>query len=247
MKELFLRALLAAALLLCAPVGLFAHEGPPEAYVTQPFIELHTGPGRGYPIFYVAERGEQILLLKQRTTWVKVRTERGKEGWVKVDSILETVDRDQQPIANSVPQFTAQRRWEVGFMAGDFGGSDIVTAYSAYHFTRNLSVELAASQNFGNVSSGRSATLSLAHQPFPNWRISPYVILGGGVRITDPRSTLVATEDREDNMLLAGGGFRIRLARNFIARLQYSNNTILTNRDDDIKVEEWKIGLSALF
>ena len=38
----------------------------PTAYVTQAYVELHTGPGRGYPVFYIAERGEAILLLKQR-------------------------------------------------------------------------------------------------------------------------------------------------------------------------------------
>ena len=33
---------------------------PVRVEVSAPYIELHTGPGRGYPIFYVAERGEDI-------------------------------------------------------------------------------------------------------------------------------------------------------------------------------------------
>ena len=53
-----------------------------NAYITAPYVELHTGPGRGYPVFYVAERDEAVTLLKQRTRWVKVRTQNGKEGWV---------------------------------------------------------------------------------------------------------------------------------------------------------------------
>ena len=43
------------------------------ARVVEPYIELHTGPGRGYPIFYIAERGESVTVLKQRTDWIKVR------------------------------------------------------------------------------------------------------------------------------------------------------------------------------
>ena len=49
--------------------------------VAEPYVELHTGPGRGYPVFYIAERGETVELLKQRTDWIKLRTARGVEGW----------------------------------------------------------------------------------------------------------------------------------------------------------------------
>ena len=248
MKLYFFRGLLAISLL-CYSFTASADKEKPYATVAEAYVELHTGPGRGYPIFYVAERGEKILLLKMRTTWVKVRTERGKEGWVKLASIAKTLNANGEPITATIPQLDLNNRgnWEIGFMAGDFGGTDVVTAYTAYHFTKNLSLELAASENFGNVSSGSGATLSIAHQPFPKWRISPYFMIGGGVRKTEPRATLVSTEDRDDNVLAVGAGFRIYLARNFTARIQFKKHTILTNRDDDIEVEEWKIGLSAYF
>ena len=35
--------------------------------VNDPYIELHTGPGRGYPIFHVTERGERIIILTVAT------------------------------------------------------------------------------------------------------------------------------------------------------------------------------------
>ncbi len=31
-----------------------------KAQITEPYIELHTGPGRGYPVFHVIDRGEWI-------------------------------------------------------------------------------------------------------------------------------------------------------------------------------------------
>ncbi len=224
-----------------------------EDYITviiaEAYVELHTGPGRGYPVFYIAERGEEIQLLKQRTSWVKVHTSRGKEGWVKLESIAKTVDSTGQAIAVNIPQLDqfSDREWEMGFMAGDFGGTDVITGYVGYHFTRNLSLELAASENFGDFSSGQSATLNIVHQPFPTWRYSPFFTLGGGVRKTNPRSTLVETEDRTDDVLVAGAGVRIYLSDRFLLRAQYKKHTVLTNRDDDIEVEEWKIGLSAFF
>ena len=241
-------------MLLVLNLPVFADDDfSPEDYISvtisEAYVELHTGPGRGYPVFYIAERGEKIHLLKQRTSWVKVHTSRGKEGWVKLDSIAKTIGEDGQPTAVNIPQLDefSDRKWEMGFMAGDFGGTDVITGYAGYHFTRNLSIELAGSENFGDFSSGQSAIVSIVHQPFPAWRYSPFFTLGGGVRKTNPRSTLVETEDRTDDVLVAGAGVRIYLSNRFLLRAQYKKHTVLTNRDDDIEVEEWKIGLSAFF
>lgn len=204
-------------------------------------------------MYYIAERGETVELLKQRTSWVKVRiiegNGSGKEGWAKLSAIGKTVDSVGEAITVNLPGFEAftHRKWELGFMAGDFGGTDAITGYTGYHFTRNLSLELAVSENFGNFSSGESVTVNILHQPFPDWRYSPFFSLGGGVRNTNPRSTLVETEDRTDDVLVVGAGVRIYLASRFMLRVQYKNHTLLTNRDDDIEVEEWNIGLSAFF
>ena len=43
--------------------------------VADPFLEMHTGPGRGYPIFHVVDRGESVDIVMQRTDWYQVRTD----------------------------------------------------------------------------------------------------------------------------------------------------------------------------
>jgi len=43
-----------------------------KVLVADPFIELHTGPGRGYPIFHVVERGREVEIIKRRTDWFRV-------------------------------------------------------------------------------------------------------------------------------------------------------------------------------
>src|SRR5205085_51859 len=50
--------------------------------VTDPYLELHTGPGRGYPVFFVVAREEWVAVELRYTDWFKVRTDAGKEGWV---------------------------------------------------------------------------------------------------------------------------------------------------------------------
>ena len=45
--------------------------------VMDPYIELHTGPGRGYPIFYVAARHEWVKIkLRHTDSWCARRAER---------------------------------------------------------------------------------------------------------------------------------------------------------------------------
>ena len=230
-------------------VPIYAQDAPVYSTVVEAYIELHTQPGRSYPVFYIAERGESVELLKQRTDWIKVRNQRGIEGWVHIDEIGRTVNNSGDALGIHSPNLDsfAKRKWEFGVMLGDFDSSDAITGYGAWHFTRNLSVELAATENFGNFSDGSMITGSIVHQMFPEWRYSPFVTIGGGVRETRPRSTLVGTQDRTDNVASVGAGVRIYLTRRLIMRLQYKHYVVMTNRDDDEEVDEWKIGISAFY
>ncbi len=249
------RALVGAALIwllvAAGACGAAGGEDPdaPRSVVAEPYIEMHTQPGRGYPVFYIAERGETVQLLLQRTDWVKVRNRRGVEGWVHIDEINSTLGADGEVLAVTRPDlesFTG-RRWEFGFMFGDYASTDTVSAYGAWQFTRNLSLEMDLSQNFGDFSDGRMVTANVVHQMFPQWRYSPFLTIGGGVRQTNPHSTLVSTQDRTDSTAGVGGGVRIHLGRRLLLRLQYKHYVVMTNRDNDEEVNEWKIGLSTFF
>lgn len=226
-----------------------ADEPPVYSTVVEPYIELHTQPGRSYPVFYIAERGESVELLKQRTDWIKVRNHRGIEGWVSIDEIGRTVDESGIALGIKTPDLDSfsNRKWEFGVMLGDFDHSDAITGYAGWHFTRNLSGELAVTENFGNFSDGSMVTASIVHQLRPDWRYSPFLTIGGGVRETRPRSTLVSTEDRRDTVASVGAGIRIHLSRRLIMRLQYKHYVVMTSRDDDEEVDEWKIGISAFY
>jgi hypothetical protein len=221
--------------------------------VAEPYIELHTGAGRGYPVFYIAERGEQVEVLKQRTDWIKVRvrknTLREKEGWVSLEQMAQTLTVDGERLAVAYPDFDAfkQRRWEGGLMLGSFAGADVISIYGAYHFTRNISTEIEASEYFGSFSNGQVGTVSLVHQPFPEWRISPFFTIGTGIIFIDPKSTLVQSKDRSDELFDVGVGVRYYLTRRFLVRAQYRNYVILTDQATNQNAEEWKIGFSAFF
>ena len=220
-----------------------------EVTIADPYIELHTGPGGGYPVFFVAERGEQIELLMKRTEWFKVRVARGQEGWVHFEQLTTTLNPDGQPFdlpALGFGDYEA-RRWEVGALYGDFGGANVIATYGSRTFTPNLSAEVWVSQAIGRFSDSTMVTLDIVHLMYPDWRASPYFTLGGGVIKTEPKATLVATTDRTDNVALAGAGVRVYLTRRFVFRGEYKTHVVFTSRNDNEEVQEWKAGFSFFF
>ena len=226
-----------------------AEREPREVTIADPYIELHTGPGRGYPIFFVAERGEQIELLKRRTEWFKVQVARGQEGWVHFEQLTTSLDLDGEPFdlpAIGLSDYAA-RRWEVGALYGDFGGANVIAAYGSRSFTPNLSGELWVSQALGRFSDSTMATLNIVHLMYPDWRASPYFTLGAGVINTEPKATLVATTDRTDSLATAGAGVRMYLTRRFVFRAEYKAHVVFTSRNDNEEVREWKAGFSFFF
>lgn len=225
------------------------HAAEYQVTVADPFLELHTGPGRGYPVFYVIDRGTAVTVLKRRTDWFKVRGDRDIEGWVPRRQLLATLGLSGDPEELQEPsrEDFATRRWEAGVMAGDFGGASVISAYGAYAFTDSMSIELTGSQILGNFSNGWLATLSLVHVFVPEWRVAPYFTLGTGVILTEPRTTLVRTEDRNDQIAHVGLGLRGYLTRRFLARIEYRSNVVFTSRDDNEEVDEWKAGFAFFF
>ena len=217
--------------------------------IADPYIDLHTGPGRGYPKFQVVERGGLIEVLERRTDWFLVRTPRGHEGWVKREQLLRTLNPDGVAIditEADQDDFSA-REWEFGVMSGEFSNVPVVSLYGAWAFTENLSLELTLAHVMGDFSNAKYATLHLTHQPFPEWWISPYFQLGTGYIQTDPAATIIQTEDRSEQLTHVGVGARTYLTRRFVFRVEYNNYVVLTDRNDNEKVEEWKAGFSLFF
>jgi hypothetical protein len=217
--------------------------------VVEPFLELHTGPGRGYPIFHVVDRGDAIEILMQRTYWYQVRTENGITGWVDEIQMNQTLNPDGTG-ANFSPaslQDLMDSKWEVGILAGDFGGANMVSMYGAYSLNQNLSIEAWGSQILGDFSNGWMGSVNVVHETWPEWRFSPFFTLGAGLVHTSPKSTIISGDDRTDEVGHVGVGLRIYATRRFLLRAEYKSYVVFTSRDDNEEVEEWKVGFAFFF
>ena len=81
-----------------------------------------------------------IELLRQRTDWIKVRTDDGREGWVHRAQLERTLTPGGAPVqlAGPTPEARTEHHWEVGLGTGDFGGANVVAVNGAYALTPNL-------------------------------------------------------------------------------------------------------------
>jgi uncharacterized protein YgiM (DUF1202 family) len=217
--------------------------------VADPYLEMHTGPGRGYPKFHVVDRGESVEIIKRRTDWFLVRAANGIEGWVDRAQMERTLQNTGSNLsfAHDTQEDFTNAKWEAGILAGDFGGANIVSLYGAYSFNPNLSIEVWGSQILGNFSNGWMGSVNVVHEAWPDWRISPFFTLGAGVIHTSPKSTIVQGPDRTDEVAHAGLGIRAYVTRNFVLRAEFKSYVVFTSRDENEEIEEWKVGFAFFF
>ncbi|MCZ6887918.1 MAG: SH3 domain-containing protein [Gammaproteobacteria bacterium] len=226
---------------------LFFDNYTPELVISDPYVEMHTGPARGYPVFYVAGQGEHIEVLKRKTDWFKIRTPRGKEGWVHISQMHSTLDLSGRHVEFREPNLGdfSSRRWEFGVEGGNFGGAATISGRAGLALTPNITAQLEATQILGTFSDGYMGNANIVMVPFPEWRVSPFFELGTGIIHIEPQTTIVQTQDRTDEIAHVGVGTNIYISRRFIFRVTYRYHTVLTSRDDNEEISEWKAGFSV--
>jgi len=110
--------------------------------VSDPYIELHTFAGRGYPVFYVAARGEWISIELRHTDWYKVRTATGKVGWVTRQQLQSTLAENGQPNEFGDVRYDdyLARRVELGAGYGRFHRESMIKFWVSYRVSDTLSL-----------------------------------------------------------------------------------------------------------
>ena len=217
--------------------------------VADPYIEMHTGPGRGFPIFHVVDRHEWVEIIKRKTDWFKVRTDRNKTGWVQRSQMERTLTEAgaNKSFRDVLVSDYLKRRIEFGVSGGDFSGDPIITARLGYKFTDNILIEFSYGEVAGDFSSSDIYSLNLVSTPFPKWRVSPNFTIGYGRFENTPRATLVDAEDTDSDLANAGIGARFYLTERFFIRADYRHYIVLSNDDENDDFDEITGGVGFFF
>ena len=224
----------------------------PQVTIADPFIEMHTGPSAGYPIFHVVDRGQVITILRRRTNWFEIGTEQGEIGWADRDQMQQTLlpSGENLVISDATKDDFVQRDWLFGATGGEFERAPILSIFTGYSFTKNISTELTLAKSVGNVSSSTIWKINILMHPFPEASYSPYFTIGSGSIEVKPSATLIAPKLRTNSFSQVGIGVQHYLSRRFLIRLEFNEYVVFSaNNDSDSNEElnEWKAGFAVFF
>jgi hypothetical protein len=244
-----MRRLLALVLLVQALHGGLANAAAKNLVlvVTDPYLEMHSGPGRGYPVIYVIGRDELVTVLYSRTDWFKVRSLRGNEGWVRRADLARTLSESGEPAPiPPYPDF-ASHRWELGAGYGVYNRENLVTAYADFGLTTSLDVEFVVQQAFGTLDNRYITSIGVRHTFIPEWKwFSPTAGIGTAYQYIQDKVP-PAPLQKSNEMAYVSVGVRGFITRRFLWRVDWRHYVVFNNQNVYEDLEEWKFGLAVFF
>ena len=217
--------------------------------VTDPYLEMRTGPGRGFPVFHVAERTEWVSIELRHTDWYKVRTASDKLGWVHRSQLETTLTEagGKKTFRDLVLDDYLTRRVQLGAAWGRFKSEPMLKMWTSYKLSDTLTAEATLGQVQGVFSGTDFWHLNLQSEPWSDRRLSPFFGIGFGQFKNIPNTSLVGNFTTNAKLGNATVGARFYLSDRFVLRADYSIYTAFLS---DAKSSEYRAitaGLSFFF
>ena len=240
---------LLGALLGAAPPAHAAEANEERVKITDPYIELRTGAGRGYPVFHVAARDEWVTIEMRRTDWYKVRTESGKVGWVTRSQLQTTLT--EAGVAKSFRDLAVDdyllRRVDLGAAWGLFDSEPMLKMWLGYRLSDTLSLEATLGQVQGTYDGSNFWHIDLLAEPWSDQRLSPFAGIGFGRFDNFPNLSLVNAAPSSANLANATLGARWYLSERFVVRADYTLYTVFQSQQSTNQYSAFSLGLSFFF
>jgi hypothetical protein len=217
--------------------------------ITEAYIELRTGPGRGFPVFFVAGRDEWIEIELRHTDWYKVRTDGGKIGWVSRQQLESTLTAGgvRKSFRDILLDDYLTRRVQLGVGWGRFKSEPMLKLWSSYRLSETLSVEGTLGQVQGVFSGTDFWHINLLAEPWSDRRFSPFAGVGFGKFKNFPNQSLVGAQVTDAKLANGVIGVRYHLSDRFVLRADYSLYTAFVADTRSVEYRAFTAGLSFFF
>ena len=216
--------------------------------VVEPYVEMHTGPGRGYPVFNVVEQGETIEILMHRTNWFQIRSTDNKTGWASLASLSHTLKPTGEPVdlpEVSLSDYLASRL-RFGFTAGSFEGANTGSLTLGYRLFGWAGIEIEGGRIFDQSVTSDYYGINMLLEPEPHWAASPFITLGGGQLSIDSRHNVLISDTGSQNYVSVGVGAGHYIGRSIVVRGEYRSYSV-SSSEDRVWLNAWTIGISSFY
>ena len=217
--------------------------------IADPYIELRTGPGRGYPIFFVAPRNEWVEIELRHTDWFRIRTEDDKVGWVSRQQLESTLTAagGTKTFRDVLLDDYLTRRVQLGAAWGHFKSEPMLKIWTNYRLSDTLSIEATYGQVQGVFSGTDLWHLDVMIEPWSDKRVSPFFAVGLGKFKNFPNLSLIGATTTDAKLGAARIGVRYYLTERFVMSADYAFYTAFLNDQRSAEYRAWTAGLSFFF
>ena len=217
--------------------------------VAEPYLEMHTGPGRGYPVFFVVEKAQHVTIELRRTDWYRVRAEGGQVGWVQRKALETTLTAagSSTTFRDLLLDDYLRRRVEFSGGWGRFRGEPMLRLGLQARLADTVGAELVVGQVQGLFSGTDFWHVSLVSEPWSDRRLSPYFSVGLGKFRNIPNSSLVDATTVNANLAQASLGLRWHISERFTARLDWTLYTAFVSDQRSTEYRSITAGLGFFF
>ena len=217
--------------------------------VADPYLEMRSGPGRGYPVFFVVARGQAVVVELRHTDWFKVRAEGGQIGWVQrvqLQTTLTAAGASKTFRDIALDDYLAHRL-QMGAAVGRFKSEPMLKLWTSYKLTDTLSAEATLGQVQGVFSGTNFWHVSLNSEPWSDQRLSPFFGVGLGKFKNFPNQSLVGATITDAKLAHAMVGLRYYLSERFVLRTDWALYTAFVSDQHSTEYRAITAGVSFFF
>jgi len=209
-----------------------------DAKVSGQYLEVLSSASRGAPVAFLMERGESFRFIKQKTDWLKVKSETGNTGWISVADYYDS--GEYVALKNNKKKWNPN--WGLGLSTGYFGQDKRYNATLAFQVFKALSVEANYSKISGDYSTSNFVTGDVLLHFFHAHRVRPFVSLAYGVFNNEPRKSLIKGDSSSENVSGYGVGLDVNPYKRLIMRFSLGNYQLNQSNKSYI---DWRLGIFA--
>ncbi|MDH5425301.1 MAG: hypothetical protein OEY29_09925 [Gammaproteobacteria bacterium] len=242
-----IRVLLSVICLIISPMLLAQEHLAVEIRVTEPYLQLHTGPASEYRIEHILLTGEKIQLVKQHADWFYFRKNEKVYGWAQLKQLLDNrVDRFGMSFDEFLINYEGELEFDLMFKSGFMQGDFLLGFELGHALSEDSRIALSVRQVPGKISETRITTVDYEYFFNRRWKLRPFVSIGYGELSNTPSAQVVAGSKMSSAVSKLGVGTYFAESKRvkFLAALTvYSADSAeFTN-----KLQELSIGLKYEF
>jgi len=253
--KLALSALLLAAVL--APRTARAEDAMVRVLTEQ--AQVHTGPGFGYRVVYMAQRGEVLRAVERATRgyWFRIVLPDGTFGWILGDEVfpfgIDLAGKAEPPgvfrrfvDAVFAPSPLGEGYVQFTFSAGVLGGDGMFLFRPAVLLDPHVALEAFFGETLGNQIDVLYYGVGANAYLWPASPVTPFFALAGGGVSSRRKADQFTIKVGDFSTVNVGGGMMFAFKKRVTLRFDFRNHVIFDPNHTQ-SAQEYSGGLAIVF